>query len=67
MNERRAQGETARLARATLDYQLELIREAFIRRGKSEWVADDIVRTTIEEFRNGDPGLLEIFHEKSLH
>jgi hypothetical protein len=34
------------------------------RRGsKGEWVANDIVQTTIEEFRNGDPGLLEIFRE----
>jgi hypothetical protein len=67
MSERRAQDDTARLARATLDYQLELIRESFIRRGKSEWVADDIIRTTVEAFRDGDPGLLEIFREKSLN
>jgi len=67
MNDRRAQDDTARLARAVLEHQLELIREAFIRRGKSERVANDIVETTVEEFRNGDPGLLEIFREKSLH
>lgn len=67
MIDRRAQDDTARLARATLDYQLEVIREAFIRRGKSEWVANDIVQTTIEEFRKGDPGLLEIFREASIN
>lgn len=67
MNERRSQSDTARLARAVLDHQLLLIREAFIRRGKSEWIANDIVQTTIEEFRKGDPGLLELFREKSLN
>jgi hypothetical protein len=67
MIERRAQDDISRLARLVLRDQLEIIREAFIRRGKSEWVANSIVETTIEEFRNGDPGLLEIFREKSLH
>jgi hypothetical protein len=67
MNERRAQNDTARLARAVLEYQLELIREPFVRRGNSEWSAKEIIETTIEEFRKGDPGLLEIFREKSLH
>jgi hypothetical protein len=67
MNERRAQDDVSRLARLVLRDQLEIIREALIRRGKSEWVANDIIETTISESRNGDPGLLEIFREKSLH
>jgi hypothetical protein len=67
MNDRRAQDDISRLARLVLRDQLEVIREALIRRGKSEWVANDIIRTTIEEFRKGDPGLLEIFRENSLH
>jgi hypothetical protein len=57
MNERRAQDDTARLARLVLRDQLE----------KAIGLQTQIVQTTIEEFRDGDPGLLEIFREKSLH
>jgi hypothetical protein len=51
MIDRRAQDDTARLARAVLEHQLEVIREAFIRRGKSEWIANDIIQTTIKPKR----------------
>jgi hypothetical protein len=41
--------EIERLARAVLDVQLSIIREALVRRGHSEEDADVIVRTCIEE------------------
>jgi hypothetical protein len=59
--------EIERLARAVLDHQLAVIREALVRRGHSEEDADVIVRTCIEEFREGTPDLLELFREKSLN
>jgi hypothetical protein len=65
--DRRSQHDTERLARAVLDHQIAVIREALVRRGKSEEDADVIVRTCIEEFREGTPDLLELFREKSLN
>jgi hypothetical protein len=41
--------------------------ESLVRRGQSEADADEIVRTCIEEFREGTPDLLELFREKSLN
>jgi hypothetical protein len=59
--------EIERLARAVLEHQLAVIRESLVRRGQSEEDADVIVRTCLEEFREGTPDLLEIFREKSLN
>jgi hypothetical protein len=59
--------EIERLTRAVLEVQLSIIREALVRRGKSEEDADVIVKTCIEEFREGTPDLLELFREKSLN
>ena len=65
--ERRAQSDTERLARAVLEYQIELIRETCVRRGRSQEDADEIVGTCLKEFREGDPALLNFLREKALH
>ena len=65
--ERRSQRDTERLARAVLEYQTQLIRETCVRRGQSQEDAGEIVGTCLEEFRQGDPDLLEFFREKSLN
>ena len=65
--ERRSQRDTERLARAVLECQIELIRETCVRRGQSQEDAAEIVGTCLEEFRQGNPGLLEFFREKSLN
>jgi hypothetical protein len=65
--ERRSQRAVDRLARETLGHQAELIRQSFLRQGKSQHDADEIVETVLDEFRKGDIGLLEFFREKSLN
>jgi hypothetical protein len=65
--ERRSQRDTERLARAVLEYQIELIRETCVRRGQSQEDADEVVRTCLKEFREGDTSLLDFSREKSLH
>jgi hypothetical protein len=65
--ERRSQRDIERLARAILECQLEVIREACVRRGQSEEDADAVCRTCIKEFRKGDTALLELLRVKALH
>jgi hypothetical protein len=65
--ERRSQHDTARLARAVLEYQLELIREMCVRRGQSQEDANEVAETVLAEFRAGDTSLLDFLREKSLH
>jgi hypothetical protein len=67
VHERRSQHDTARLARAVLEYQIEVIRGACMRRGQSQDDADEVVGTCLKEFREGDPALLELLREKALH
>lgn len=65
--ERRSQRDTERLARAVLEYQIELIRETCVRRGQSQEDADEVVGTCLKEFREGDTSLLDFLREKALH
>jgi hypothetical protein len=65
--ERRSQCDSECLSRALRGSHVEIIREALVRRGQSQENADEIVGTCLREFREGDPGLLEHFREKSLN
>lgn len=65
--ERRAQGDTERLARAVVEYQTELIRATCVRRGQTSEEADEVVASCLEEFRQGDTRLLDFLRAKALH